>query len=55
MDKDKLIEYAAMNIVHQIGDELEIPVKKRQETNDKLINFSIEVINILLKELKMPG
>lgn len=47
-DTEARIEQIAMNIVHQIGDELMergiITVKQRQETNDLFIDFTSSLL-----------
>lgn len=48
-------EKVAMNIVHQIGDELGISVEKRQATNDKLIDFVMRLISQVEQEAKQEG
>lgn len=48
-------ERFAMNIVYQIGDELEISVEKRQATNDKLIDFVIKLLSQIEQEAKQEG
>lgn len=38
-NKQRIIEQIARNIVYQIGDLLDVPVEKRQATNDTAIDF----------------
>jgi len=44
MKDPKILEKIAMNIVHQIGDELNVSIEVRQGTNDKCINFVLELL-----------
>ena len=41
-----------MNIVYQIGDELEVSVEKRQATNDKLIDFVMKLLSQVEQEVR---
>lgn len=45
-------ERFAMNIVYQIGDELEVSVEKRQATNDKLIDFVMKLLSQVEQEVR---
>jgi hypothetical protein len=43
----KFLERKAMNIVYQLGDLYELPVDQRQATNDKAINFVLELLSVV--------
>jgi len=44
MKDPKILEKIAMNIVHQIGDELNVSIEVRQKTNDKCIDFVLGLL-----------